>query len=98
HHTPPRFPYTTLFRSASEDACGLAGNGRDDHLQRLERDEQQGGEDPPLRERLLEELLVDVEADEVLVGGGVGPHEPHAVPDDGRDRKSTRLNSSHQII
>src|SRR3984893_12197963 len=77
-------PQPLAEEKAAEDARGLAGNGRDDDLQGLECDEEDGRENSPLRERLLEELLVDVEANEVLVGGGVGPHEPDAVPDDGR--------------
>ena len=65
---------------AAQEAGGLAGNGRDDHLQRLEHDEEHGREEAPLLERLLEEPLVVVEADEERYDGRVGADEPRAVP------------------
>src|SRR3712207_8409319 len=85
---PPRstlFPYTSLFRSGL-DRRGVAGEDDAQHL-RFE---------PALRRR-----AVDAELDQ-LQPLGVQLQRPvvAAVADDAqpRDRKSTRLNSSHAII
>src|SRR5207244_5642386 len=91
---PPPSPYTTLFRSqrraveqAEGDAVAAAlvdcGKGRDD-LARLAQ-----------RRRHRAQLLIEV--------GEVEPHFDHQDVLAGadvltQDRKSTRLNSSHQII
>src|SRR5688572_32343808 len=85
---PPRsplFPYTTLFRSADEDPV--------EDLQRAldpSADQQQGDTD---QER--------ADADEVdgLDVRGPGDASRKQIEDGtGRDRKSTRLNSSHSQI
>src|SRR3712207_8324585 len=84
---PPRstlFPYTTLFRSVGDEVPGLGDDRRVGHPPALQ---QEGGPDTvagvgPARTE------------------GVGRHPPgtegeHQVA---RDRKSTRLNSSHANI
>src|SRR3989454_2348100 len=84
---PPRstlFPYTTLFRShLEEEVVGVAGP--------LEGDE------------VLVRDLVGVKGHLVDVAGEVGrdvltPCPPLRSGEGGRDRKSTRLNSSHLVI
>src|SRR5947208_6809173 len=89
---PPRstlFPYTTLFRSeVFEPRRGAAADPKD-RIPRIVRRADQAGEMRPRG------ILVGVRA------GG-----PRALQDErvfrgtgrDRDRKSTRLNSSHQII
>src|SRR5438552_9729427 len=81
--TSTLFPYTTLFRSDVLE---------DGHV--LERGVVLEDEaDPPvLRRRPGDVLVGDVD------GAGVGALEPGDDPEQRRDRKSTRLNSSHQII
>src|SRR5688572_32414596 len=82
---PPRstlFPYTTLFRSRLERA--------------LERDEVErlgGGDGGALG---AEGTALDEEAQDVLAS--LEEHAPAAVGIVERDRKSTRLNSSHSQI
>src|SRR3712207_8060162 len=82
---PPRstlFPYTTLFRSGHDRADQVGGEGESG-----ERD----GED-------------DRHEDDVPAGEGTVRHvflralEPPGHARSGRDRKSTRLNSSHANI
>src|SRR5690348_18041499 len=86
---PPRptlFPYTTLFRSAAEGVELEAGR------RRLELDRRR--RQRPLRQRrLLDQDRADRPARVRLVArqGGRGDRQ-------GRDRKSTRLNSSHPSI
>ena len=48
-------------------------------MQELERVEH-----APLAQRLLEEAFVHIQADEELVGGGIGRDEPDAITDDQR--------------
>src|SRR5207244_150213 len=67
---------------AAEDARDVPGDGGDDDLQGLERDEDDGGQDPPLAKRLLEEALVTVELDHKPIRRGVSEDEPDAVTDD----------------
>jgi hypothetical protein len=50
----------------------------------LEGDEDDGGEDSPLAQRVFEEALVHIQADEELVGGSVRRDEPDAITDDER--------------
>src|SRR5439155_13010188 len=78
------FPYTTLFRSAVADGLGVAANRRQRRAQ-IVRDRQQ--------ELLLEVLRA-------LQLGGHGVDRAHEIRQlvGSRDRKSTRLNSSHVAI
>ena len=48
----------------------------------MERDEDNGGQDPPLAKRLLEEAFVTIEPDHEPVCRGVSEDEPDAVTDD----------------
>src|SRR3712207_7430808 len=82
---PPRstlFPYTTLFRSPGLVELGL-------HVGVVGRaeDEQQHQREPAVERLRPRELLRDLRAPGEAVDG-----------DDRRDRKSTRLNSSHANI
>src|SRR3712207_7250895 len=83
---PPRstlFPYTTLFRSAAVERVVDQG-GADVHRLDRVRPARDGGED-----------------EEVLVGGDLGARlrgRRLADRPGRRDRKSTRLNSSHANI
>src|SRR5438445_4883046 len=84
--TSTLFPYTTLFRSL------------DHHVRRGERDlgrpGRLDGEEAEIgraRDHRVERLPGRVEADE-------REREPEPVGGRGRDRKSTRLNSSHANI
>lgn len=67
---------------AAEDARDVPGDRGDDDLKGLERDEDDGGQDPPLAKRLLEEALVTVETYQEPVRRGVTEDEPEAVTDD----------------
>src|SRR5207244_12400177 len=83
----PLFPYTTLFRSAGVGAV-VARRDRGRGM----RIAQRVGADArglPGRERAL---------DGVLEGGRRGDADEQGGHADVQDRKSTRLNSSHQII
>src|SRR5690625_6794090 len=83
--TPPLFPYTTLFRSALFVGAGL---------------ESLGGEDV----RRLAQLLVGplrllrLAQGRLEAQGGVLRRGPQVDQRRARDRKSTRLNSSHVAI
>src|SRR3989454_4676280 len=92
---PPRstlFPYTTLFRSAR-------GEERD----RREQSEERLGQAPvDDRERVCQEHHAEP-AEHALGhdgrdGGQAEPAEPPTRAPERRDRKSTRLNSSHLVI
>src|SRR6185369_2919419 len=61
----------------------LAGDRRDDHLERLDGDEDEGRHPAPRAHRVLEELLVLVEADREPDDRGVGGDEP----DDDREQQ-----------
>src|SRR2546422_7426367 len=84
---PPRstlFPYTTLFRSHGAEAPDEHPPGRRAHRGR-----------PALRRRVPEQLLEDLprgRAQASSRSGGRADGGP------ARDRKSTRLNSSHGYI
>ena len=67
---------------AAKDARDLTRDGGDDDLECLERDEDDGRQDSPLAKRRLEKDPVQIEADQELVGGGIGEDEPDAVADD----------------
>src|SRR5207244_13487037 len=88
------FPYTTLFRSVMaqllfEDGAGDALAG-DDHDRVVAGDGAEHLRQPRLVDRLRERVRVTGRRlDDEQVPGRVERH---------RDRKSTRLNSSHQII
>src|SRR5256885_8659297 len=87
---PPRstlFPYTTLFRSAHVREA-LAHRQDERERAKLGRE---GRDRRPSRARRR------VHADRDLRGEGGGPVRPAGV-DRPRDRKSTRLNSSHLVI
>src|SRR5207248_5452049 len=92
---PTRLPYTTLFRSAGEERAGLnAGVG-----ERRLREDVAGGD-----VELVPAVEIDVEE------RGAPARTPQRPPVGvarggetraeclGRDRKSTRLNSSHRTI
>src|SRR2546430_10005548 len=85
---PPRstlFPYTTLFRSLF--AAGLGADGHGDHAEnRGQRSHQDGAKTHSRgqRNRFLHGLAVMVQVTRKF--------------DDQKDRKSTRLNSSHSQI
>src|SRR5205814_2537638 len=91
----PLFPYTTLFRSLRDPAevgDDPRKRGRDDRL--VERGEQERDHEPDVdRERPPERVRV---AGGVLErrSASVTP-SPRPAPACARDRKSTRLNSSH---
>src|SRR5206468_8902173 len=96
HTRPPLFPYTTLFRSEARALTNLIGNGvatmvvakwcralDDKRMHRhLDAETVAEAEDP-------EQVLVEEEE-----GGALAP----AALGHNRDRKSTRLNSSHDQI
>src|SRR5258708_27635076 len=88
---PPRstlFPYTTLFRSLRLSGPGLAREGREEPgPQCLPRLQPAGGP-----------RLVGRAPQVAPRRGGGGDLERHERARGLRDRKSTRLNSSHQII
>src|SRR5262249_57449414 len=65
----------------TEDAGHLPWDGRDNDLKGLEGDEKNGCQDPPLPKRLVEEVFIDVQADQELVGRGVCNDEPDAIAD-----------------
>src|SRR5689334_24589024 len=85
HHLPcpTLFPYTTLFRSATEQRVGRAGApaGEDDAVDAdrgdREHEQHRDGDVGDLQRRVVAE------------------HPDRAAE---RDRKSTRLNSSHRSI
>src|SRR5207244_10613583 len=80
----PLFPYTTLFRSRLRLRSLLAGAGED------EREQHGPGEGQPRRRpRVLNHVS--------LPPSSSPPRRPLGLIVEG-DRKSTRLNSSHQII
>src|SRR3712207_8228706 len=92
---PPRstlFPYTTLFRSAEEredepDRADVSGPAALGHEQRTADDDEDG----PGQQRRCNRLVECGERD--------GDREERCGADDHRrDRKSTRLNSSHANI
>src|SRR3712207_9001584 len=86
---PPRstlFPYTTLFRSARGRVVAIVAAGHE-----AERGGDQEREQCREQARLLQ--LGD------LLGRAIAdPSSPVAAASAGRDRKSTRLNSSHANI
>src|SRR5207244_12121655 len=91
---PPLFPYTTLFRSQRELSFSQRGVGGEQSRR------------PPLGERVVQAAgrarhrqLADLERtlDAVEVRRRETTFRDH-LPPDLVDRKSTRLNSSHQII
>src|SRR5690606_41409052 len=78
------FPYTTFFRSVADRVRGALA-----HAPEIAGSDLPGPGDT--REHVVRVLPVDEEASAVLAGPCLDP-----VP--GRDRKSTRLNSSHVKI
>src|SRR2546427_5401828 len=84
---PPRstlFPYTTLFRSPQPIA--------DDNHRPLIGDAVFLGHEPAAERRR------EVKHREVVARHNLAPHDLRAVGGAERDRKSTRLNSSHSQI
>src|SRR5262249_53019630 len=67
---------------AAEDSSEVAGNGSNDDLKRLQPDEDDGRQNPPLAKRVLEEALVPIEPDDELVGRSVAPYQPNSVSDE----------------
>src|SRR5262249_17344481 len=63
-------------------------DGRNDDLECLEPEEDERRQDPPLAQHLLEEVFVDVQADQELVDGGIRRHEPEDGAADGRSDKN----------
>src|SRR5207244_9149862 len=98
HPRPTALPYTTPFRSPLRDPALQQGDVVAFH--HLEAAAEIGG-DPAADEgqalghlaALVAEMAIDRLG--VLVAVGLDDHEQHG---DTPDRKSTRLNSSHQII
>src|SRR5205807_8600810 len=97
HPRSPLLPYTTLFRSrlahAAAYAARLPQRAADNPLHRPERD---------VRDGLLRDLRPD-EPPPHLLQCRAQPAAREALPRRlpafvGRDRKSTRLNSSHLVI
>src|SRR5207244_12571054 len=90
----PPFPYTTLFRSAVRSVL--------DHRDRAARWREQFG--VARRREPVHHLTLDTQFDRVIVeevrrpGAGAQGEARGIVLTTRRDRKSTRLNSSHQII
>src|SRR5690606_41770147 len=84
----PLFPYTTLFRSRARPRRRPRGSAKVPEFAR-DTDLQQGA--APLRDRLVEGR--DPEG-----GRGARRRGVHGLRLPGRDRKSTRLNSSHVKI
>src|SRR5690606_41876434 len=98
---PPRstlFPYTTLFRSVA-DRRNVEATGRDVGG---DKDGQGAGAEPvqSLHARLLIHIAMQGAGGKAvtLKGAGDSRHVALAVAEDERDRKSTRLNSSHVKI
>src|SRR5207244_4868129 len=96
HPTPPTpFPYTTLFRSHCRDPAHLRGRREGERRQKTERARNHRTKSPE-----------DVPARPLLAGArcrrGLQRGDPwyggREKPFRAEDRKSTRLNSSHQII
>src|SRR5258708_9023413 len=86
---PPRstlFPYTTLFRSNHRRAAAVAGHG----AAQVERTVVLEDAVEHHRGGVLVEHAAGIAVEAVVGGAGI------ALGD--QDRKSTRLNSSHQII
>src|SRR5207248_9892569 len=92
HRRSPVFPYTALFRSRRHVARDVAADRRVLDLDDLgaEVREHLGAEGPRAELRDRE----DAEAVEGRVGHCTGAREAG----EDRDRKSTRLNSSHRTI
>ena len=67
---------------ATEDAGHFTGNGGDHDLKGLEQDENDGGQDAPFAKRLLEEVSIDIEANQESIRRRIGEDEPGAVSDD----------------
>src|SRR5699024_12251483 len=93
--SPPRFPYTTLFRSPrrppGDGGLGLL------RLLRLRRCAD-GGRAAVVREPLPAAAADGVLRPALLLPALRGPHRRGGPRSAGRDRKSTRLNSSHVSI
>src|SRR5215467_13997116 len=67
---------------AAEDSGEVAGNGGNDDLKRLQPDEDDRRENPPLAKRVLEEALILIEPDDKLIGRSVAPYQPDSVSDE----------------
>src|SRR5262249_49225277 len=83
-----------------ENAGDLPGDWRNDDLKSLEGDEDEGGQDSPGAQRLLQEVLVAVQANQELIGRSVGNDEPDAIADDERGdapREATTV-SEDQLV
>src|SRR5207244_7003491 len=88
---PPRLPCTTLFRSRPRELLAARAANPESRPRSV-------------GEQVAELVPLDVQVGPVLVGGR--RHDRYALDDlqavalepDELDRKSTRLNSSHQII
>src|SRR3712207_8465589 len=85
-----RFPYTTLFRSV--ESCGVEGDGTPQVLAPDELDHHR------LPRRDLERSDDAGDRGEGHEPRNRDPPRPREPPQRGRDRKSTRLNSSHANI
>src|SRR5207247_9648262 len=86
--TATAFPYTTLFRSG--------GDVRSRPGQRLLVDPRPAGR--VFRGGSLDDLHSPLEFVEAVDGAAAGETFPAVVPHAAEDRKSTRLNSSHEWI
>src|SRR5262249_14510072 len=93
---PPRAEQRTAHRPRH-----LAGDGRDDDLQRLDRDEHDRRHPTPRRDRVLEKVLVAVEPDDETDDRGIDDHKPddeHEESEQGRrDDRPSRLQRTSVI-
>src|SRR5256885_2468292 len=92
---PPRstlFPYTTLFRSQEGDVAGERVHILEREARELAHDRRAGSDDE--RDLAQRPVLVPRQLD--VTAGGAEHRTEQA--DGRRDRKSTRLNSSHLVI
>src|SRR5207253_7600400 len=87
----PRFPYTTLFRSARVASLleGAVREARQDHVDHAEQREE-----ADQRQEALRASLAQAERDRARADPGDDEHADRPR----EDRKSTRLNSSHVAI
>src|SRR5207244_13593104 len=92
HHTPtsPLFPYTTLFRSFFSFVGRGGSNAGIISLRLVPKSERKMTID-----QIMDHLRPQLSA---IPGLRVSLQNPPPIRLGGRDRKSTRLNSSHQII
>src|SRR5699024_12443521 len=91
-HRLMRFPYTTLFRSEENTNANSQGL--------IDEQRNATGIVPGSRHLVLERCRDEIGDWRIILHSPYGRrvHEPWALAITGRDRKSTRLNSSHVSI